>query len=381
MPRETRRVALVCPSLDYGGAERHLVRLARALRGSAFEPTVVVLDPHAANPLRPEIEASGARVLVPPYARNHPLAATWLARWLRSGEVDVAHSFLWRADVQLALAARLARFTRVIASERGDRLMPAYWSPAWRKRRWLDRRLTFRAARRLVANSDAGRAAVARAGYPQDRVVVIPNWVDLEEVDGARAAGMGLRSHDHLADRIVVGFVGRLAPDKGALEFVRVARAIAKRCTDRVRFVMVGDGFLRSSVEAHIGAAGLTPQFLLAGAVSDPLAFMHAMDVGVICSPSESLPNVLLEFMACGKPVVAPAVGGLGEVIADRVTGRLVAPGSTETLAEACAALLDAADERQAMGVAARRAVETRFQPAGAVVRYLDLYEQVADGL
>ena len=380
MPRETRRVALVIPSLDYGGAERHLVRLTRGLRASSIAPSVIVLDPRAANPLRPEIEATGAEVMTPPHARNHPLSATWLAGQLRSGRFDVAHSFLWRADVQLALAARLAGFTPVIASERGDRLMPSYWSPAWRKRRWLDRRLTFRTARRLVTNSEAGRAAVARAGYPDDRVVVIPNWIHLADVDAARTEGMGLRTHYGFGDRVVIGFVGRLAPDKGALEFVRVASAIANHCTDRVRFVMVGDGLLRSKVEADIGAAGLTPQFVLAGAVSAPLSFIHAMDVGVMCSPSESMPNVMLEFMAAGKAVVAPAVGGLGEVLVDGVTGRLVAAGSTDALADACVALVDAVADRNAMGHKARRAVETGYQEATGITRYLELYEQVADG-
>jgi glycosyltransferase involved in cell wall biosynthesis len=378
VPRDGLRVALVCSSLDYGGAERHLLKLVTKLRDSSVVPAVVVLDGRAGNHLAPQFAAAGIDVLPSPHARNHPLTLWWLVRLLRSTRFDVAHSFLWRADVELALAARLAGFRHVICSERGDRLTLDYWSPRWRFRRFLDRQLTFRAARQLVANSTAGRDAAIRAGCPREHATVIPNWVDLAEIDGARPAASDVRRRYGLGDALVVGFVGRLAGDKGAGTFMQIAAAVAERRPEPTKFVMVGDGLLRSQIEADVRDRGLADRFVLTGAVASPFEVMHAMDVGVICSPTESLPNVLLEFMACGKPVVATAVGGLSEAIDDGRSGRLVPPGSTDAFAAACVSLLASPADRCTMGHAARETIEARYKAAPLVAQYVRLYEQVA---
>lgn len=379
MPREPLRVALVCPSLDYGGAERHLLKLASALKRSSISPTVLVLDRDADNHLASGFAEASVEVLVAPGASRARVVA-WLAGLLRSGRFDVAHSFLWRADVTLALAARLAGFTHVICSERGDRLAPFYSSPSWRFRRWLDRRLTFTTARALVANSQAGAKAAARAGFPETKARVIPNWVDLEEIDAARDGAREVRRRYRWGTSPILGFVGRLSPDKGALTFVDLAAAVAARHPGATRFVMVGDGPQRSAVDARIATTGLGEEFTLTGAVDSPLALMHAIDVGVITSPTESLPNVLLEFMACGVPVVAPAVGGIVDVVEHGVSGLLVPPGSTDAAADACQSLLASVSTRCAMGRAAREAVLARFQPNEIIGRYTDLYQDIARG-
>jgi glycosyltransferase involved in cell wall biosynthesis len=379
VPPESLRVALVCPSLDYGGAERHVLKLASALKRSSLLPTVLVLDRDAANHLASGFVEAGVEVQVAPGA-SRASVVTWLVRMLRSRRFDVAHSFLWRADVTLALAARLAGFTHVICSERGDRLAPFYSSSAWRFRRWLDRRVTFTTARALVANSLAGAKAAARAGFPEASALVIPNWVDIEEIDASRDAARELRRTYRWGTSPIVGFVGRLSPDKGALAFVDLAAAVSARQPGAVRFVMVGDGPQRAAVNEKIARAGLGDQFTLTGAVDSPLALMQAIDVAVITSPTESLPNVLLEFMACGVPVVAPAVGGIVDVVVDGVSGRLVPPGSIDAAADACLSLLASPEERSGMGRAARDAVLGRFQADAIVGRYAHLYRDIARG-
>lgn len=377
--RDRLRVALLIPSLDYGGAERHVVNLVRALAGSGVEPTIIVLNRDAANPLAGPAVAAGASVVQPPYARNDPRVLGWLVSRLRSGEIDVAHSFLWRADVTLALAARLAGFRRAIASERGDRLMPIYVSRRWWWRRLLDRWLTFPTARRIVTNSLAGAEAVARSGGDREKTVVIRNWVDLQAIDAARGIPAPIRVQEGWQNALILGFVGRLSPQKGADAFPRIAAAVVDRAGDRpIRFLMVGDGPQRSQIEAEVARAGLGAKFLLTGAVDAPFPFLHAIDVAVVCSPSESSPNAVLELMACGKPVVAWNAAGLAEILDDGSTGRLVEQGSIGAMADACLGLLADASGRLRMGEAARRVIETRYQPAANARQFADLYGEIA---
>jgi glycosyltransferase involved in cell wall biosynthesis len=373
------RAAFVCLTLNHGGAEHHLLKLGRALRGTRIVPTVIALDRGARNDLRSQFEADGITVMFPPYPRNHIGVIPWLAHLLRSGRVDVAHSFLWRPDVTLALAARLAGFRHVICSERGDRLTDEYWSADWRLRRLMDRMLTFTTARKLVSNSAAGLEAGVRAGCPRSKATLIYNWVNLPLIDSYRDAGREEGRRTGLGDRFVIGFVGRLSPAKGALCFVQMADAIASRLPDgQVVFLMVGDGPLRSQLEAEVRERGLVSRFVFTGAVDVSIPLIHAMDVGVICSPSESFPNVLLEFMACGKPVVSTRVGGIPDAIEDGISGRLLPCGSPEALADACVALARDSDAAVRMGAAARRTIEVKYQMAASIDQYVELYEQMA---
>jgi glycosyltransferase involved in cell wall biosynthesis len=373
--RDVVKILLVIPSLSHGGAERHVVRLASALRRRGVNPTVAVLNRDARPDLNPLMHMDGLRIEVPPHRSRDLRVVTWLARQL--ADVDVAHSFLWRGDVTLSAAARLAGFRRVICSERGDRLAPYYWSVGWWPRRLLDRVLTFRSARVLVANSRAGGDAAVRAGCPPDRVRVIHNGVDLREVDAAARNAQRLRAQHCWNNSPVVGFVGRLSVDKGPLDFVDIARDVAMHPAGKdVVFAMVGEGPLRPAVEQRIQSCGLTGRVTMIGAVDAPLSYMHAFDIGVICSPSESLPNALLEFMACGKPVVAREVGGLSEVIDRGRTGQLV--DGPRGIAAGCAQLLGDPAERARVGEAARRAVEDRFQLPAVADQFLALYREVS---
>jgi glycosyltransferase involved in cell wall biosynthesis len=377
---EPVQAALICLTLDHGGAEHHLLKLATALRGSTILPTVIPLDRDARNDLLPQFEAAGIPVVFPPYPRNHVGVITWLKALLRSGRVDVAHSFLWRPDVTLALAARLAGYRHVICSERGDRVADSYWSSDWLLRRILDKAFTFRTATRLVSNSRAGVSAAVRAGCPSSKTLVINNWVDLALIDSYRAAAVEERRRYGLADQFVVGFVGRMSQAKGALDFVRAACKVSERVPrERVKFVMVGDGPLRPQLEADARQCGMEKQFVFTGAVDVPIALMHAMDIGVICSPSESFPNVLLEFMACGKPVVSTRVGGVADAIDDGVSGRLVPAGAVDLLADACVAFVQRPESARSMGCAARRKIESAYQMASSVGKYVELYEQIAE--
>ena len=378
MPDQVR-VALVCLTLNHGGAEHHLLKLGRALLGTRIAPVVIPLDREAPNDLRSQFEAGGIPVVFPPYPRNHVGVISWLSDLLRSGRVDVAHSFLWRPDVTLALAARRAGFSHVICSERGDRLASEYWSPGWRGRRLLDRVLTFTTAGKLVSNSAAGVEAGVRAGCPREKTLVIRNWVDLSLIDSYRAAAGEMRRHYGLGNKFIFGFVGRLSLAKGALDFVEVARATVSQIPHgTVAFVMVGDGSLRVPLETAVREQGLEEHFVFTGAVDVSIPLIHALDVGVICSPSESFPNVLLEFMACSKAVVSTRVGDIADAIEDGFNGHLVPCGSTQALANACVGLAEQPETARKMGRAARQTVETKYRMTACVRQYVQLYEQMA---
>jgi glycosyltransferase involved in cell wall biosynthesis len=156
----------------------------------------------------------------------------------------------------------------------------------------------------------------------------------------------------------VVGFVGRLTPQKDPVAFVRTLATLRASRPD-VQGLVVGDGPLRSTVEDVARALGVTCRFV--GERDDVTALFALVDVFLLTSVSEGFPFVVLEAMAMERPVVATAVNGVPEIVEDGVTGVLVARGDVDGMARALLGMLASPGAARAMGRAGRRRVAERF--------------------
>src|SRR5439155_6398546 len=131
-----------------------------------------------------------------------------------------------------------------------------------------------------------------------------------------------------------IGSVTRLAEQKDPLTFVRAAAMIARAAPD-ARFVLVGDGPLRADVEKVAAELGILDRLVITGVRRDVASLLRTFDVFVLSSRWEGLPRVVLEAMAARVPVVATDVDGVGEVVIDGESGRLVPAGAPRALAAA----------------------------------------------
>jgi glycosyltransferase involved in cell wall biosynthesis len=131
--------------------------------------------------------------------------------------------------------------------------------------------------------------------------------------------------------------------------------------TPGVGFVVFGDGRQRPRLKQRIATANLAGRFVLAGHCTSLDALLPALDLVVLPSYTEGLPNIVLEAFAASVPVIATAVGGTPELVDDGVNGLLISPGSAAAMATACAQLLAAPQRRAAMGRAGRIKVEDHF--------------------
>jgi protein-tyrosine-phosphatase len=176
---------------------------------------------------------------------------------------------------------------------------------------------------------------------------------------------------------IVIGTAGRLSPVKGHSSLLRAACLILQRRPD-ARFLIVGSGPLHDALVEQASRLGIAGACVFTGPQHDAHELIAAMDVFVLPSLAEGIPMALLEAMALGTPVVATAVGGVPEVIEDRVSGMLVAPGDEQGLADAC---LHAMTDREWSSMAAaraRRLINERFSHEGSGRALLAAYRSVA---
>jgi len=139
--------------------------------------------------------------------------------------------------------------------------------------------------------------------------------------------------------QILIGSVTRLYEVKGNQYFIKSAKIISEKFTD-ARFIIFGDGPLRDELEKLVFDLHLHGVFIFAGFVEDPVMAYNALDIFVLPSLMEGLPLALLEAMACGKPMVITAVGGMKEIVEECKNGILVPPADAEALAESIMQLL-----------------------------------------
>ncbi len=229
----------------------------------------------------------------------------------------------------------------------------------------------------FIAVADAhGEYLVQRKRFPQAKVHVIPNGVDVERfcTDGER---LSVRKELGLTPTTpVAGIVAALRPEKNHELFLRAA-AIVRRRIPEATFLVVGDGPLRPALEATAAELGIARAVRFLGTRSDIPRLLAAMDVFALTSRMEANPVSILEAMATGRPVVAPNVGSIAESVADGVTGYLTEQGDGEQTARRICELMENIELARSMGRAGRKVVVDRWSLDVMVHGYEQLINSV----
>ena len=374
--RRRVRVVHCIDGLGVGGTELNMVRTLEHLDRGRVEASVVALN--AEGPLRARLDATGLPVHAFPIANLYgPRTMRQLVRLaghFRAVGADVVHCHDIYTNAFGTIAARLAGVRLVIASRR-------WWNALPSRGLAVANRVGYRAAHRVLANSEAVGRLVEGEGVPASRVFVLPNFLE----DAAfEPAPHGWR--DRLlaelgvpAGAAVVGLVARLSREKRIGDLLHAATRLA-RGDGAPHVVVVGDGGERPALEALAVELGIADRVHFAGHRANRPNLHALFDVSVLCSAREGFPNAVVEAMAAGRPVVATAVGGVPDAVVDGETGRLVPSGDPTALADALQALLVDVDLRDRMGRAARERARARYHERMVMPRLMALYERAVPG-
>ena len=288
-----------------------------------------------------------------------------LARYLRRERPHALLSAKTLANLVAVWAARLAGApTRIVISEHGHLSSEAEHQGGHSLAPFVRR--TYPRADVRVAVSDGVAADLSRfAHLPRHAIVTAHSVGDAGLAERAKAP----LAHPWLqpdAPPVILG-AGRLARQK---DFATLLRAFARvRARRRARLVVLGEGALRSDLEALARALGIAADLEMPGFVHNPWAWMARAAVFVLSSVWEGLPAVVIESLAVGCPVVSTdCPGGPAEILDGGAYGRLTPVGDDEALAEAIIATLDEPPRRDLLRRRARR-----FSTDGMIDRYLDL--------
>jgi glycosyltransferase involved in cell wall biosynthesis len=365
-----RTIVHLTASAFFGGPERQMCGLATSLPDNYRTVFVLFAEGGRCQAFLDEARRQGLEALAlahdTPYLKS---AARELEGHLRRVEADVLCCHGYKADLIGRPAARRHGIP-VVAVSRG-------WTGANLKLRVYETvdRISMRWMDRVVCVSEGQATKVRRAGVPPRKVLVIRNAIRSERFDRTDPAYRDrLQAFFPEPRSCIIGAAGRLSPEKGFDNLIRAAQPLV-RADPSLGFVLFGDGCMHHKLTGQISAAGLAKHFVLPGFRTDLDGFLPFLDLLVLPSYTEGLPNVVLEAFAAGIPVVATAVGGTPEVIEEGVSGYLVAPGDVPALTDRIGLLLASAERRRAMGRCARQRVREHFSfevQSGQYQRFFD---------
>lgn len=360
-------------SITDGGTERQLLQMIQFSKHAGMLPQVCVLRgtqwlteelagcPVTRFSLEKLLSWQGLRSL----AR--------LARWMRGQKFDILQNFFSEANLVGPWVGRLAGI-RVILGTRRNLNHPRREDPNGLGLR--AQAISNLLVNMVIANSGAVLERIVESeSISRKRICVVYNGIDLDHMRPLPHLRRLMRESLGLEEgQVLVGNVSGLRKIKGVELFVNAA-ATAYRSDGRLRFVLVGEGELKSQLEQLIRAYGLEGIIQLPGPAEDVRPYLAAFDIAVLCSHAEGFSNSLLEYMASGVPVIATDVGGNREALGD--CGLLVSAKPDE-LAEAIREMSAPEVRERFTGRALARV--RNFDVSIAQERTIELYRQYLTG-
>lgn len=331
---EPLAVTHVVLSLDLGGLERVVLDLIRRAEDLGQVPSVICVDRR--GQLADTAEGLGARVVSLEKGPGLKLRAMGsFDRALRDLRPDVIHSHQIGALFYAGPVAR-KRGIPVVHTEHGKHF------PGSLKANWLGRISGTFADRFLCVSKEIADLIVRTGVARRSRVGFQANGIDVRSFHPIAPEGLPAlrRSLGIPPDGLVIGTAGRLAEIKRYDRLISAFAALKATRPD-LTLVFVGDGPMRSELEAQAASLGLADWVRFAGYQSDPRPYLQAMDIFALTSRSEGMPLSVLEAWASGLPVVVPDVGGLPDMVADGETGLLVDASDGPALVAAFRRLID----------------------------------------
>lgn len=348
------RILQISSAVNFGGGEKHLADLSKGLmqRGHdvfvAVRPSTDWLDKFAFLPDDNFLELPLRNAL-------DVFSAGRLAKFIRKNKIEIVHTHLARDYPVASLATRISPQAKLVLTRHV--LFPIKFF----------QKFVLTNTAKIIAVSSAVETALQKT-FPPEKIVSIPNGIEIEK--WSRADHKNLREafrfeHDILFEAPLIGTIGELKFLKGYEDFILAAQIVAEKYPESY-FVVVGkdnsfDQSFRRKLKRMVKVFDLERRFLWLDWIENTAEILHALDVFVSASHSESFGLSILEAMASATAVVATETEGAKELIKQNQTGKLVSVSDSVKLAEAISELLNDAPKRKDLGAAAQKSAAERF--------------------
>ena len=361
-----------------GGPEKTILNSPRFLEQYGIESACMFMRPRGDGgfaSLETRAAASGARIVG--IDDRGPLDLSIVSkaiRLCRKHNVAIWHGHDYKSNF-LGLVVRLFHRMHLVTTAHGwvrfTSRTPLYYN--------IDRASLKRYERVLCVSEDL----VERCrlfGVHADRLTLVDNAIvhtdyDTQPPTVAEKARFGFG-----ADQILLGAVGRLSEEKGFDKLLNAVRQLVDE-GHNIGLIIAGEGHLREALQDQVEHLGLQQRVRLAGFLDDPRELYRAIDVYVLSSLREGLPNVVLEAMASARAVVATKVNGIPRLVQDGKNGLVVPTDNTAALTEGIRSCLQSVDLRENLAAEGRLTIEERFSFEHRMAKVVETYRSLSPQL
>jgi glycosyltransferase involved in cell wall biosynthesis len=355
-----------------GGPEKTLLNSPRFL-ADRYDMRLAYIrpegDPEYDMPQR--AEQMGVHLVdIPERSGLDPRTLWRLAREIRAFRPHLLHAHDYKTNVLGILLGRLFR-TRVLTTMHGYVTRSPRLERYYAIDRWALRRMDH-----VIAVSKDLLHYLQELGVPASRCSLIENAIDTEQYRRQWSVAEAKRRLGQAPVRLVLGAVGRLSAEKGFDVLIRSVGQLIEEGLD-VSLLIAGEGSERARLQELVENLGLGERVKVLGYCSDTRELYQALDIFVLSSLREGLPNVLLEAMALEVPVVATRIAGVPRLVEDGVNGVLVEPGDVEGLTSAVRRLASDPELRLRLGQAGRRRIEQGYSFAVRMEKIRRVYDEL----
>lgn len=352
------KILYIVDCLDHGGTEKQLVQLINGLNPDYFEPHICTLKPS---------KGFYGELSIPKFCCDfvsftNPSVVTTvkkIIKYVQCNQINIVQTF-FQDPFLLAALSRPFHHACLVGSFRDLGF--------WRTRiESIKMRFAILFFSGYVANSQAVKDHFSETSHIKaEKIRVIANGFDIENNVGISEAKIDKRYAE-------IGIVANLnRPVKRVQDFISAAALIYEKTPD-VRFTIVGDGYLRSEFEQFSASLGLESVVIFVGSQPNPLKLIKEFDVGVITSETEGFSNAIIEYMACGVPVVVTNSGGNPELVTEGENGFLVPVGDVELFADRIMKLLNKKLNKK-VGVTNKKKILEEYSLSSMVDKYEKYY-------
>jgi len=311
----------------------------------------------------------------------HPwqdIKALWqLYRLIRQGGFDIVHTHSSKAGILGRWAAWLAGVRHIVHTPHGH-VFYGYYGKFISQLFIMIEQITSRISDKIITLTDIGKAEHVKWKIAKEaKFTTIYSGVEWQkfEPDYNRMAQYR-QQFDIPEGAFVFGSVARLEPVKGHVYLIEAMVKVAAKFPD-TKLVLVGEGALRKELEEKCRVLNLESRVIFTGHQADVTNWIHLMDVFMLGSLNEGMGRVILEAMACERPVIASRTGGIPELVVEGQTGLLVKPGDTDGLAEAMIHLYENRREVKVFGIEGKSLVTHIFSMDKMIEDIEGLYQEL----
>jgi len=338
------KVLYCIDNLLRGGTELQLIGLIERLDPQQYTPYLLTIRP--SDPALTPPNCNHLAWHVPSlFSLAGIIALIKLIRFLRHEKISIVQTFFQDSTLFGGVAAYLARVPVRIACFRDL----GFWHN--RKQAVVLKRV-YKGMSGFICNAEIVREHfIKHFDIDRNKMQVLRNGIDVK----------ALPYIDHSQTCKNVGIVGNMTRQVKRTDLFIKAAAIVNKVHPEITWHIIGDGQMRSELEALAQELKVLDKIYFAGRVSDVAGYLEKLDIGIICSDSEGLSNALLEYMFKGVVVVATEVGGNPELIEHERTGLLVPPNNEQALASAIIRLIENGQLKSQLAQAARQKAEAEY--------------------